>query len=149
MSRKATSTVRKTMEMMMMAMSPCTAVRLFCVYSVGPPSARNASNQPFILAAGAGTQRRETLHDRGTDVQVRTWRDVVVTSYACDIVVRRKWDDPCDQINGFRPSSVSEHRAGEMIREVGRTKPRGPSRKRGPKCLKGPDTIYATILIAG
>ena len=72
-----------------------------------------------------------------------------VTSNACDIVVQRKWGDPCDQINGFRPSIVSEHRAGEMIREVGRTKPRGPSRKRVPKCPKGPDTIFATILIAG
>ena len=44
----------------------------------------------------------------------------------------------------YRRSNV---RAGEMIPEVGWTRPWGPSRKRVPKCLKGPKTTYITIAI--
>ena len=39
-------------------------------------------------------------------------------------------------------------RAGEMIPEVERTRPWGPSKKRVPKCIMGPKTTYTTIAVA-
>ena len=48
----------------------------------------------------------------------------------------------------LRPTPPRTTRAGEVIPEVEGTRPRGPSRKRVPKCLKGPKTTYTTIAIA-
>ena len=48
----------------------------------------------------------------------------------------------------LRPTPPRTTRAGEVIPEVEGTRPRGPSRKRVSKCLKGPKTTYTTIAIA-